>query len=124
MDLLYIAVGGTLGAITRYLMSKALPNLPLPWGTLVVNAVGSFILSFVLYSSFFAGLFTRAQRLLIATGFCGSLTTFSTFAYEAFALYSDGGLILSIANVLMNLVAGLLAIWLGRALAVTLARTA
>ncbi len=121
-DLVYVAIGGVLGAVARYIISKLVPGVEIPWGTLIVNVLGSFILSFVAYSSMLAEVFTREQRLLIATGFCGSLTTFSTFAYETFELYAEGAPLYALLNAALNLTLGLLAIWAGRALALALYR--
>ncbi len=120
-DVLLVAMGGALGAVARYLVSKTVPGTLIPWGTLIVNVAGSFILAFVAYSAQFAGLFTREQRLLIATGFCGSLTTFSTFAYETFTLYTEGAPLYALLNAALNLTLGLAAIYAGRSLALLLA---
>ncbi len=119
-DIAYVAVGGVLGAVARYLVSKALPGSTIPWGTLLVNVLGSFLLSFIAYSSLTSGLFTREQRLLLATGFCGSFTTFSTFAYETFALYTEGAVAHAAANMALNLVLGFAAVYAGRTLALML----
>ncbi len=121
-DILLVALGGMLGAVTRYLVSKLVPGTEIPWGTLIVNVAGSFILSFIAYSSLLAEVFTREQRLLLATGFCGSLTTFSTFAYETFELYTELSPLYALANAALNLGLGFLAIWAGRALAYALYR--
>ena len=119
-DLLYVAIGGMLGALVRYIVSRLVPGVEIPWGTLIVNVVGSFILAFVAYSSILAEVFTKEQRLLIATGFCGSLATFSTFAYETFSLHTEGAVLYAFLNALLNLVLGFAAIWAGRALALAL----
>ena len=121
-DIALVALGGMLGAVARYLVSKLVPGTEIPWGTLIVNVAGSFILSFIAYSTLLAGVFSRGERLLLATGFCGSLTTFSTFAYETFELYTEVSPLYALANAALNLGLGFLAIWAGRALAYTLYR--
>lgn len=90
---LIIGVGGFLGSISRYLLSqyvdKKVDSL-FPFGTFTVNILGCLILG-VLYG--FAekeNLLTNELRLLLAVGFCGSFTTFSTFAYEKMQLLHQG----------------------------------
>ncbi|OAA19987.1 fluoride efflux transporter CrcB [Kosmotoga sp. DU53] len=87
-----IGAGGAAGAISRYLLSKAVNSLApiglIPWGTVLVNVIGSFLLAFLMISS--------AQRVsidpryiyLVGTGFLGAFTTFSTFSYEFITLIS------------------------------------
>ena len=90
---LYIGLGGFFGSISRYLLSQYVDkkiDAIFPFGTFTVNILGCLILG-VLYG--FAekeNLLTNELRLLLAVGFCGSFTTFSTFAYEKMQLLNQG----------------------------------
>ncbi len=116
-DLLLIGVGGFFGAIFRYLISGIIPvKFGIPTGTLIVNLIGSFILGFLLYGSLFIPISTE-HKLLIGTGFCGALTTFSTFSYETFALIDEGLLFKALLNISINVVGCLIMVYFGRVLA-------
>jgi fluoride exporter len=119
-----LALGATVGALLRYettLWAAARFGTTFPYGTLLVNLVGSFILGF------FLALSTRVTlagyptlRLFVVTGFCGSLTTFSTFSYETVVLMSEGRLLSALLNALGSMAAGLLCVFLGAVLARTI----
>ncbi len=107
-SLLYIGVGGFLGANARYLLTLGTNHLltPLlgvfPYGTLLVNVVGSFGLA--LFGVWFcarSGL-SPQLRLLIGSGFFGAFTTFSAFANESYALADDGKIALLMLNAILN----------------------
>jgi len=83
---LAVAVGGALGAVLRHLASVSLAGRGrIPWGVLVVNVVGSFIAGLALGLPLDATL-----KLLVLTGFCGGLTTFSTLSVDTVQLVLDG----------------------------------
>ncbi|MED4604179.1 CrcB family protein [Paenibacillus validus] len=88
-NLLWVSVGGFAGAIARYGLSggiaKRFPRRYLPYGTLTVNAIGSFLLGFLWGHGA-----SETTMLLLGTGFMGAFTTFSTFKLEAEAFFSDG----------------------------------
>ncbi|MBA2861244.1 fluoride efflux transporter CrcB [Methanococcus maripaludis] len=113
-EILLIGLGGFFGAILRYFVSGIIPvKFGIPTGTLIVNLLGSFILGFIVYSSLFGSL-SPEYRLLIITGFCGALTTFSTFSYESFVMleynhYLEVGL-----NIILNVFGCLVMIYFGR----------
>jgi len=114
-----IALGATAGALLRYgvaVWSGERWGDAFPWATLIVNVAGSLILGcFMALAAerpVFAGL-----RLLVATGFCGSLTTFSSFGYETMALAARGAYAGAAANVLANLLLSLAAVVCGAMLA-------
>ena len=90
---LYIGLGGFLGSISRYLLSQYVDkkiDALFPFGTFTVNILGCLLLG-VLYGFAEKGnLLTNELRLLLAVGFCGSFTTFSTFAYEKMQLLNQG----------------------------------
>ena len=121
-ELLLIGVGGFFGAILRYIVSGIIPvKFGLPTGTLMVNVIGSFILGFLLYSSLLAPI-PSEYKLLIGTGFCGALTTFSTFSYETFVLIDEGLMFKALLNILINVIACLAMVYLGRILALVIFR--
>ncbi len=122
MIVLAVLAGGMLGAPARYLadrMVQARHDSVFPWGTLAVNVSGSAVLGFLLGARSHLGLPSAAFALL-GTGFCGGLTTFSTFGYETIRLLEDGALGEAGLNVLGSLAAGVLAAWLGFRLALAL----
>lgn len=122
MIVLAVLAGGMLGAPVRYLadrMIQARHDSVFPWGTLAVNVAGSAVLGFLLGVRSHLGLPTAAFALM-GTGFCGGLTTFSTFGYETVRLLEDGALGKAGLNVIGSLVAGVVAAWLGFRLAVAL----
>ena len=114
LDATLVFLGGGTGAVARWLLSARLQRLAtlFPLGTLAVNVLGSLLLGFVMGAVRLYGLFTREQRLLIATGFAGGFTTFSTFSYETLTLLVDAPL-LGLANIAANIIGGLAAAYLG-----------
>jgi len=97
--LLAVAVGGALGALLRQLTSVALAGRGrMPWGVLVVNVVGSFVAGLAL-----ALPLDPTVQLIIVSGVCGGLTTFSTFAVETIQLVSEGKHRAATASVALNL---------------------
>lgn len=103
--ILAIGSGGFLGAISRaYLtgvFNKLLPN-PLPFGTLSVNLIGSFIIG-VLFAYFsFSSTLSPHIKSFLTTGFLGALTTYSTFAIESFWLFESGSFFLAFLNLSLN----------------------
>jgi len=123
-DIAIVAAGGALGALARWLVSDYVQRVTgpfFPWGTLAVNVLGSLLLGFVATGALH-GFFTREQRLLLATGFAGAFTTFSTFSYETYMLLAEYSSLYALANIAANLVLGLAAVYAGHALALALAR--
>ena len=118
MIYLYVAAGGVAGALCRYLVASwiAWDGSGVPWATLLINLAGSILLGFLL-RSFPAWGTPPDVRALLAVGFCGSFTTFSTFAYETVALAQAGSYGLAAAYALGSLVLGVAGVLLGMALA-------
>jgi fluoride exporter len=120
MSYLSVALGGALGAMLRYGLSgwmHAATGWVFPIGTLLVNVVGSFIIGVVLELGSGRYLFSPETRLLLTTGFCGGLTTFSTFSYETLALLEEQQWEAAAGNMLLNVVVCIVAAYLGVALA-------
>jgi CrcB protein len=120
LQYLFIAAGGAAGAVLRYLISGwsyRLLGTGFPWGTLVVNILGSFLIGF-LWQLFEYVPISSNMRSLIFIGGLGAFTTFSTFAFESLNLFRDGDISLGVANILLmdvfGLLLGLLGIILGR----------
>jgi fluoride exporter len=116
LQFLWVGLGGFLGAVARYGVSLLVARLwsgEFPLATLLANVGGSFVLGF--FASFSAGRLgvDPGLRLMIATGFIGSFTTFSTFEYETHRLLETGAWAWAGLNVLGSLGAGLLAVHLG-----------
>lgn len=107
MTVLLVFVGGAVGAPTRYVLDRLVARRAagvFPWGTLTVNLIGSVILGAL------AGAGTGGSaQALVATGFCGALTTFSTFGYETVRLAEDGALAAAGRNAVASLALGLAA---------------
>lgn len=102
--LLFIALGGSLGATFRYLISKNIQsvfNTTLPIGTLFVNAGGSFLIGFVFYFFDYV-IISRDIKSFLTIGFLGAFTTFSTYSLETINLFRDGEIKLGITNLVLN----------------------
>ncbi len=114
--LLAVALGGACGATSRYLATRAVNQWLgsfLPYGTLLVNVLGSFLLG-ALALTFRERLELRPEvQLLLTTGFMGAFTTFSTFSLETWLLALDGAWGRALLNISSNLILSLLACGLG-----------
>lgn len=90
--LLVVFIGGGTGSIARYLLGKLWndPSSGIPYGTFAANILGSFIIGFILGWALKNNTLSSNTTLLVATGFCGGFTTFSTFAYENHVLLKSG----------------------------------
>lgn len=121
MTVLMIAIGAALGAPARYLTDRAIQSrheTVFPWGTLTVNVVASLVLGFLAGDGASIGPTVSA---LVGTGFCGALSTYSTFSYETMRLAQDGARFYAVANVAVSLVGGIGAAALGWSLGRSLA---
>ncbi len=120
MDLLYLAVGAILGALLRYrITSQNLFFNGLPVSVLFVNVVGSLVLGVSATTIARFG-FDARFTLLIGIGFCGALTTMSSFAYETMGLIDVGSLALAGLEIILNVGASILAVFAGRAIVLIL----
>lgn len=124
MTYLAIAVGGAIGALSRFGLMNLVASLlgnRLPWGTLLVNISGSLLIGilYVLVSE--KMLLSADARALLIVGFLGAFTTFSTFSLDSILLIQQGWLVQAIAYMLASVMICVLATWLGMALARLLA---
>ena len=114
-----IALGGAAGTLVRAGVAQALPpgSASFPWATLIVNLSGSVVLGFVIVVALERAAPSPYLRALLGTGFCGGLTTFSTFAVETDSLVRAGRVGVAAVYVLTSVVAGLVGVWGGARLA-------
>lgn len=105
MQLFYIGIFGGLGCVARFLTAGwtyQLLGRSLPYGTLLVNVVGSFMLGLVMTFGLRSMLLSPDLRIGLTVGFWGGFTTFSTFSYETIRLLEDGSVWQAGANILLN----------------------
>lgn len=116
----FIALGGALGALGRYLISTwvySKGDFVFPWGTFVVNIIGSFILGLVYVWGTERLVINPNTRAFLAVGLLGAFTTFSTFSLETLNVIKEGEFRIAVFNILGSIVLGLLAVWLGTVVA-------
>lgn len=106
---LSILAGGAVGALARAGVAEAIPHGPgeLPWATFAVNLAGVMVLAWATTRLSEMVAPTRYWRFLIGTGFCGALTTFSTFQIETISLAKDGHVAVALGYAASSLVAGM-----------------
>jgi fluoride exporter len=111
LRVLAILVGGAAGALLRAAVGRALPVTPghWPWATFTVNIAGAIVLAWLTTRLAEMVAPTRYWRLLIGTGFCGALTTFSTFQIETIRLARDGHAALGFAYAVVSMTVGMAA---------------
>ena len=119
MNWLLVILGALVGAPLRYLTDRAVQlthDTVFPWGTLVVNVTGCLVLG-LLTGAAATGHASPHLQLLLGTGLCGALTTYSTFSYETLRLTETGAGFYAAANVVVSVTAGLGAAFAGVSLA-------
>jgi len=121
LNVFIVGLGGFLGSALRYLiggwaqgLSK---SLDFPYGTLTVNLIGCFVIGFLGELAEARGVFTSGTRLLVFIGLLGGFTTFSSFGNDTLNLARSGQMLNALTNVAVNVIFGLLLVWLGRTVA-------
>lgn len=117
MNWLLVMVGGAVGAPLRYVTDLAVQKrhqTVFPWGTFTVNVAGSLVLG-VLTGVVLEDAGSSSVQLLLGTGLCGALTTYSTFSYETLRLAEEGARFAAVANVAATVLGGLVALFAGAA---------
>ena len=112
MNLLIIALGGALGAVSRFLLGNGLSRAlgsALPYGTFVINIVGCFAMGLLMTIIVDREMIPAAWRLFLCVGFLGGFTTFSSFGYEALMLLTEGRMLAALAYAGGSVVLGLVA---------------
>jgi CrcB protein len=117
---LWIAIGGALGSMARYGIGGLVSNKfgqTFPWGTLVVNVSGSFVIGFLGAITASEGKMTSQSRVfatqLLITGVCGGYTTFSSFSLQTLTLLQDRQWLYAGGNMLLSVLLCMIAVWLG-----------
>lgn len=114
-SILAVGIGGFAGSVLRYLISHYMKlswSTIFPIGTFTVNLAGSFLIGIIIAATLTENL-SQQMRLLLATGFCGGFTTFSTFSFEFFSLLQNGHAGYAFLYAGSSLVLGLFLVWLG-----------
>lgn len=115
-QLLIVGMGGFLGSVARFLVSKLnlyWPFLTIPVGTLTVNVVGSFVIGILAGISVKSELISPDLRLFLMVGVCGGFTTFSSFSNENFILMQNGQILSALLYTGLSIFLGFMAVYLG-----------
>jgi CrcB protein len=116
-NVLLAGLGGMIGSILRYLLNTAvyhwLDYPSFPYGTFIVNIAGCLVIGILGGLAEFREAFTPELRVFVFIGLLGGFTTFSSFGLETFNLLRDGQMLYAISNVVLQVVLGLSAVWLG-----------
>ena len=116
VNLLLIAIGGALGSVARYLLSTFVLRVTgslLPIGTFAVNVIGCAVFGCIIGAAQHRMVLTPPARLFLLVGVLGGFTTFSSYAYESFALMQDAQFAAAAVNIVGQVLAGLIGLWAG-----------
>jgi CrcB protein len=122
---LWIAVGGALGSMARFWLGALVAELlgpQFPWGTIFINIAGSFVIGFFATFTGPGGRMIASfnARAFVMVGICGGFTTFSAFSLQTLDLARENHWLQAGGNILISVVACLIAVWAGHALATTM----
>ncbi|MFZ7121446.1 MAG: fluoride efflux transporter CrcB [Eubacteriaceae bacterium] len=118
-NVIAVGLGGFFGAILRYLISSYTTriNAAFPYGTLIVNILGGFLIGLILQLSFDNFEISPTLRMFLTTGLLGGLTTFSTFSYETVGMFVDNNIYIGAINIFLNVTLSLTGVFLGKYIA-------
>jgi CrcB protein len=118
---IYVALGGALGTLARFGLGLAAAPISqsLPWGTIIINILGSFVIGFVGTLTLAHGRFPVPEnlRLFVMVGLCGGFTTFSSFSLQTLDLLRGGAMTRAFANIALSVLLCLAAVAIGHAVA-------
>lgn len=121
---IFVGVGGFIGSVLRYLLTGWVYrffNYPIfPFGVMVVNIIGCFAIGFLSGLAETREVFSPEVRIFLFLGVLGGFTTFSSFGYDTFNLLRDGAFLMALINVMVQVVVGLLGVWMGYVLSRTM----
>lgn len=121
VKILLVGAGGFVGSVLRYLTAglahRVVPSSFFPIGTLAANVIGCFAIGALAGVAEARGVIGAHTRLFLMIGLLGGYTTFSTFGFETFALARDAETVKAVANVLLSVTLGLMAVWIGYGIA-------
>jgi CrcB protein len=124
LQVLWIGLGGFIGAIMRFLVSggvhQMLRNSSFPFGTLAVNLLGSFFFGWLTVLADQSSFISSDSKAFLFVGFLGAFTTFSTFGNDSYSLLDGGDSWYALLNIGYHIFLGVGAIWLGRTLGKTM----
>ena len=118
----WVAIGGAIGSMARHwstVVANVLLGAVFPWGTLLINIIGSFVIGFFFAITGPDGRFDAplSARLFVMTGICGGYTTFSAFSLQTLTLFQDGAWLRGGGYVIASVLLCLIAVWAGYAAA-------
>lgn len=120
-EIFYIAIAGALGTVSRFGLTSATHRIMgsgFPYGTLVVNILGSMLIGYLMQIGFSSDIVPRSLRLAVTVGFLGAFTTFSTFSYETAGYIQNGNWTTALINIATNMglsiIATMAGLFLGR----------
>ena len=121
LNIFIVGIGGFIGSTLRYLVAgwaqQLSKSLDFPYGTLTVNLIGCFVIGFLGQLAEARGILASEARLLVFIGLLGGFTTFSSFGNDTLNLARSGQMLNALTNVAVNVIFGLLLVWLGRTVA-------
>ncbi|MCC4832837.1 fluoride efflux transporter CrcB [Shewanella sp. 1_MG-2023] len=121
-NIMFVALGGSIGAVFRYVISILMLQLfgsSFPFGTLLVNILGSFLMGIVYAIGLETSHLSPEMKAMVGVGLLGALTTFSTFSNETLLLMQEGLFLKAILNVLLNVTLCIFMVYVGQQLVIS-----